>query len=230
MRVCFISHSAGKYGAELALLELLQGLSKSGVHCLVLVPKKGPLLTELDRLNIEWRVIRYPPWISRKKQLPYRILRTFKGLAAVVRMAMAFSQWRCDLVYTNTIAVSAGAFAARLLRKPHIWHSHESGYRNPRVKFDLGNRWAARLIDRLSMIIIVVSHSIADDYSPFIKPERMRLIYQSVTPHDEVEEAIDSPSNKKSFKCVIVGSLDPWKGQDEAIKALSELIRRGIDA
>ena len=33
MRVCFISHSAGRYGAELALLELLQGLVKLGVRC-----------------------------------------------------------------------------------------------------------------------------------------------------------------------------------------------------
>lgn len=53
MRVCFISHSAGRYGAELALLELLQGLVKLGVRCLVLVPQKGPILGELDRMNIE---------------------------------------------------------------------------------------------------------------------------------------------------------------------------------
>ena len=52
MRVYFISHSAGRYGAELALLELLQGLLCSGVEVLVLVPKKGPLLDELERLNI----------------------------------------------------------------------------------------------------------------------------------------------------------------------------------
>ena len=69
MRVCFVSHTAGRYGAELALLELLQGLIALRVTCLVLVPAKGPLLIELDRLNIEWRVVRFPPWISRRSSL-----------------------------------------------------------------------------------------------------------------------------------------------------------------
>ena len=70
MRVCFISHSAGRYGAELALLELLQGLVKLGVRCLVLVPRKGPILSELDRMNIEWRIIHYPKWTPRPFLLP----------------------------------------------------------------------------------------------------------------------------------------------------------------
>jgi len=51
MRVCFISHSAGRYGAELALLELLQGLVKLGVRCMVLVPQKRPHPGELDRMR-----------------------------------------------------------------------------------------------------------------------------------------------------------------------------------
>ncbi|SEM75449.1 hypothetical protein SAMN05216404_10163 [Nitrosospira multiformis] len=55
MHICFISHSGSQYGAELALLELLQGLTKLGVECLVFVPKKGSLFIELDRLEIEWR-------------------------------------------------------------------------------------------------------------------------------------------------------------------------------
>ena len=78
MRVCFISHSAGRYGAELALLELLQGLLRSGIEVLVLVPKKGPFLDELDRLNIGWRIIGYPVWMSRPRALPYRVARLLK--------------------------------------------------------------------------------------------------------------------------------------------------------
>ena len=55
MRVCFVSHSAGNYGAEFALLELLSGLTELGVDCKVLVPERGPLLVALDQLHIEWR-------------------------------------------------------------------------------------------------------------------------------------------------------------------------------
>ena len=86
MRICFISHSSSRYGAELALLELLQGLTKLGIECLVFVPKKGPLLIELDRLEIEWRQLRYPPWVSRRSGPHHRVIRAIKGLIATARM------------------------------------------------------------------------------------------------------------------------------------------------
>src|SRR5687768_7432894 len=143
MRVCFVSHSARRYGAELALLELLQGLSGLGVECLVLVPRQGPLLAELDRLDIEWRILKYPWWWrSRRQSLSHRMLRALLGLVSAVRMAVLLMRWRCDVVYTNTVAVSTGAFGAWLARKPHVWHLHESACRDPAMKFDLGNRLA----------------------------------------------------------------------------------------
>ena len=231
MRVCFISHTAGRYGAELALLELLQGLIKLSVTCLVLVPAKGPLLIELDRLKIEWRVISYPPWISRRSSLPRRIGRTLKALVISFQIAKIIAKWRCDIVYSNTTVIGAGALAAYLLRKPHLWHSHESGYHNHNLKFDLGHRWVAYLMDSLSESIIVNSASVKDDYTRYIRPDRMKVIFQSVTVNDEFK--CTSPKlgiSEPLFTCAIIGSLHAWKGQDEAIKALSEIIRRGVNA
>jgi len=56
------------------------------------------------------------------------------------------------------------------------------------------------------------------------------LIYQAVTLRDEIEKTDDLNHHKCFFQCVIVASLNPWKGQSEAIAALSEVIRRGINA
>src|SRR5688500_11571627 len=189
MRICFVSHTARLDGAELALLELLQGLSKLGIHCFVFVPKKGPLLIELDRRNIEWRVLTYPWWWkSRRKSFPHRVIRALISFVAAVRMAYIITQQRCDFVYTNTVAVSTGALAAWIARKPHIWHLHESPYRYPRLSFDLGNRLATRLIDRLSTVIIAVSHAIANDYSRYISQDKIHVIYQSVAVHSEPKD------------------------------------------
>ncbi len=231
MRVCFVSHTAARNGAELALLELLQGLHRLGVQCLVFVPKKGPLLEELDRLNIEWRLVSYPWWWKlRGKSLPRRVFRTLHGAAAAVRIAIVLRHWHCDVVVTNTVAVAAGAVAAWLARKPHLWHLHESAYRDTRITFDLGNRLSASLIEGLSACIVPVSSAVASDYSRYIKRDRMRVIYQSVTLRAEIEEAPDRNLGSTRFRCCIVGSIQPLKGQDEAIKALSELVRRGVDA
>ena len=231
MRVCFVSHTAARNGAELALLELLQGLHRLGVQCLVFVPKKGPLLEELDRLNIEWRLVSYPWWWKlRGKSLPRRVFRTLHGAAAAVRIAIVLRRWHCDVVVTNTVAVAAGAVAAWLARKPHVWHLHESAYRDTRITFDLGNRLSASLIEGLSACIVPVSSAVASDYSRYIKRDRMRVIYQSVTLRAEIEEAPDRNLGSTRFRCCMVGSIQPLKGQDEAIKALSELVRRGVDA
>lgn len=235
MRVCFISHTAARSGAELALLELVQGLSELNIPCLVFVPKKGPLLAELDRLNVEWRVVSYPWWWKlRGKSLPRRLLRTLRSLAAAARIAIMLRRWRCDLVVTNTVAVSAGAIAAWLARKPHVWHLHESPYRDARITFDLGIRLATRLIDRLSALVVVVSQAVADEYSGYIKPDKLRIVYQSITSgegvsQDETDGIHSSRPDTNVCKCAMVGSLQPWKGQEEAIKALSEIVRRGID-
>ena len=189
MRVCFVSNSAGRYGAEIALLELLQGLIKLNVECLVLLPEEGPLLVELDRLHIQWRIINYPPWISRQRSLLRRMMRMLKALVMTVWVARVITQWRCDVVYTNTIWTGTGAFAAWLTGKRHVWHLHESGQHNLGLKFDLGLYSATWLMSHLSELIIVVSRSLQDDYARYIKRDKLRLIYQSITISDEIEKA-----------------------------------------
>jgi glycosyltransferase involved in cell wall biosynthesis len=143
-------------------------------------------------------------------------------------------RWRCDLVVTNTVAVSAGAIGAWLARKPHVWHLHESPYRDARITFDLGFQLATRLIDRLSALVVVVSQAVANEYSGYIKPDKLRIVYQSITSgeglsQDETDRIHSSRPDTNVFKCAMVGSLQPWKGQEEAIKALSEVVRRGVN-
>jgi glycosyltransferase involved in cell wall biosynthesis len=232
VRVCFVSHTADKYGAEFALLELLQGLVAEGVDCKVLVPKKGPLLSALDQLQIEWKIIGYPFWVAgaRRRWMSGRILRTVRTLLLAIPMARCIAKWQCDLVCSNTMTIGAGALAAQLAKRPHVWHLHEFGYRDPNLLFDLGERRTAHLMDRLSAIFIANSHAVVKHYGRYINQERIKVVYQAVTLRDETES---SPNNcatdKPCFTCVIVGSLHIAKGQDEAIRALAEVVRRGVD-
>ena len=189
MRVCFVSHSADRYGAELALLELLQGLVAEGVDCKVLVPKKGLMLAALDHLQIEWKIIGYPFWAAgpRRQWMPGRILRTVRTLLLAVPMARIITRWQCDLVCTNTMIVGAGALAAWLAKRPHVWHLHEFGYRDPDLLFDLGERRTAHLMGKLSAIFIANSYAVAKHYARYINQDRIKVIYQAVTLRDEIK-------------------------------------------
>jgi glycosyltransferase involved in cell wall biosynthesis len=230
MRVCFISHSAGRYGAELALLELLEGLVKYGIDCKILVPERGPLLAELDRLQIEWRLVEFPPWRPRRRKIRNRIFRTIKALAYAFPMARAIREWRCDVVYSNTVAIVAGAFAAFLAQRPHVWHFHEFGYVDPNERFDLGRGLVTRFIDHLSSVIIANSYTLKQEYAKYVDIRKFRVIYQAVT----LKEFTDSPPTSiaaiTAFKCIIIGSLQAVKAQDEAILALAEVRRQGVPA
>src|SRR5690606_15333217 len=114
MRVCFISHTAGRGGAEVAMLGLSQGVIAERIECRVLVPKKGPILAALDRLHVEWKIIHYPRWMvgSRRRWMLGRITRTAKAVLMAISMARTITRWRCDIVVSNTIAIGAGALAA----------------------------------------------------------------------------------------------------------------------
>nr|WP_269430519.1 glycosyltransferase family 4 protein [Nitrosospira briensis] len=229
-----MSHTASGGGAELALLELLQGLMAEGVECRVLVPKKGPLLAALDHLHIEWKIIGFPLWLVarvRRLWLLGRILRTARTLLFAIPMARSILKWQCDVVCSNTVTIGAGALAARLARCPHVWQLHEFGYRDPNLLFDLGERRTADLMDRLSEIFIANSHAVVKDYARYINPDRMRVIYQAVTLRDKIKSSSSNhATDKPRFTCVIVGALHIAKGQDEAIRALAEVMRRGVDA
>lgn len=229
MRVCFVSHTAGRGGAESALVELLQGLIAEGVDCKVLVPKKGPLLETLNRLDVEWKIIRYSRWVTsvgQRLMLGRRILRLIKTVVLAIPMAGAIHKWECDVVYSNTATIGAGAFAARLARRPHIWHLHEFGFHDHNFLFDLGERRAVQLIDRLSAIVIANSHAVAKYYASYIEWGRLRVIYQAVTPQWKKPDLI---SNNKFFQCIIVGTLNAHKGQHEAISAVFEVAARGVN-
>lgn len=229
MKVCFVSHSSGKYGAEKALIELILGLRQRGVTCCVILPKPGPLAEELRARGITFRVLPYPRWMGKGRkgsQLGKRILRTVLNLAAAVRLAATIRQWECDILYTNTITICVGALAAWFAGRPHIWHIHEFVYDR---RFDLGERFSMGLVDRFSLMCIVSSTAVADGYRRYLAESKLRVVYQAVTlPEILPPLAVCGPDGRQ-FTCVIIGSLLEIKGQEDAIRALAELRDQDVD-
>jgi len=63
MRICFILHSSGKGGAEKVNLELIDGLKNRGIQCFAILPSDGPLIKELKKINVPFKVIKYKWWM-----------------------------------------------------------------------------------------------------------------------------------------------------------------------
>lgn len=230
MKVCFISHSSAKGGAERALLELLEALEERGVRCYVLLPSNGPIVDELKKLGVDFCILPYKCWMGVNSPLWKRMGRTIINLAVTIPVAMRIKRWKCDVVYTNTITVCVGAFAASLLRIPHVWHIHEFGYEHHRLVFDFGEKLSLWLMNWLSSIFIANSNAVAQKYQQYIDPSKLRVIYQSVSVPQNISTEEVPVATNTGIRCVIVGALQEGKRQEEAILAIGELVHAGIDA
>jgi glycosyltransferase involved in cell wall biosynthesis len=147
------------------------------------------------------------------------------NVAVVVPLAVRLRRWRCDLVYSNTAAVCVGAWAAKLIGRPHIWHLHEFGYEHHRLSFELGEKFSLKQMASLSDFCVAASGAVAERYQRYIPAAKLRVIYQSVGAPGK-RDALPVDSGVK-FRCVIVGALQEAKGQVEAIQAIAHLVRKG---
>src|SRR5262249_37158020 len=109
MRIGFVSHSAGQGGAEKALLELIAGLRERGVECRCALPRDGPLVGALLERGAEPSVIPYAWWAGRDRSPWKRLRRGQRTLRALPALRAQIRSWKCDVVYTNTVTICAGA-------------------------------------------------------------------------------------------------------------------------
>jgi len=232
MRVAFVLHLARRDGAGRAFLELLDFLRGSGVELFVLAPGKGPLLDDLRRRSVVTEVVPYRWWADRGTPSWKRILRTCWNLLMVLPVSATLRRRRCVLVYTNTMTVSVGALAAKLLGLPHVWHFHELWGGETGFEFDLGERLSLRLVDRLSHVCIANSRTVADRLAGAVRPDKLRVAYQSVTLREPTtgREALVTRLDQAATVCLVVASILPLKRQEDAVRAVALLKRQGVSA
>jgi hypothetical protein len=99
VRVCFLSHSKDKGGAERALLESIDALKHRGVDCFVLVPAHGDLSQELRERQIPFDVIPYGMWMTRSGT-PFwpRLKSAIRILGTTIPVALKIRKWKYDFV------------------------------------------------------------------------------------------------------------------------------------
>src|SRR5580698_9905900 len=116
--ILFVHHSNDLYGADIVLLETVKHLDRSRFSPLVILPTDsfhiGRLAPRLAEANAE--VIFLPLAVMRRKYFkPGRVAGYFFELVGAVRsLRRIIRQREIHLVHTNTLAVTAGAFAAKL--------------------------------------------------------------------------------------------------------------------
>lgn len=133
MKILYITNSIGMGGASVALINILEHLTKDNVTPLVTCPAVGTFSDELKKMNIPFVVIDNPleiyphiySWRSYIKY-PYSILRLIlKRHFAYQRLCSCIEKFQPDIIHTNVGPIHIGYLAAKKYRIPHIWHIRE---------------------------------------------------------------------------------------------------------
>jgi glycosyltransferase involved in cell wall biosynthesis len=138
----------------------------------------------------------------------------------------------CDLVYTNSITVGAGAMAAKLAGIPHVWHLREFGYADYRLSFDLGQRVSSFLMRRLASACIANSKAVAKAYTDALGETPLHVVYNAA----DVPAVLDDRSaraawrNPNAIRCLLLGKYISGKGQEDAVNAMRSLREMKVPA
>ena len=128
LRVLFVHQSSDLYGSDRVLIDIAHALRLSGGEPIVVLPDGGPLVQTLKERGIEVHAVAPIEVLklSRSVMTPLGALRLLtnipRSLAVLDRCVAGRS---IDLVYSNTLAVLAGALWARSRQVKHLWHVHE---------------------------------------------------------------------------------------------------------
>src|ERR1700693_3218683 len=150
-------HSSNElYGADRVFLSLVRALDRQQFEVTVVLPNDVPgggILAELlTNAGVEVHV-RSLAVLRRRYLNPRGVGRlAILTLADVWYLRALVRRRRINLVYTSTTAVQSGAFVARLMRLPHVWHVHEI-VENPRLMA----RLLRMSLSHLSSHIVAVS-------------------------------------------------------------------------
>ncbi|MBY3989431.1 glycosyltransferase [Rhodococcus fascians] len=229
-RAVLVAHpSPDLYGSDLQLLESISAItSKTGRPVVVVLPKPGPLVGQLESRGASVRIIPFPT-LRRSVMTAYGLPRF---CAAFVKSLVDVSRVITDIdpsvIYVNTVTIPEWAIAARIRRVPSLCHVHEaiSDFPKP-VRIVLASQllFSARVVVNSAASLQAII-----DEAPSVS-DRSEIIYNGVSgPNSKPIFNASWHVQHRPIRLVMVGRISPRKGTDVAIAALRLVRDKGYNA
>lgn len=236
MKILFVSHDDGKYGAALSLRKLITLLKDDyDVTPIVVTRKPNELNEYCSKKGIENYSLHYVGCMTylgsgKFKNAYYSIKQSIKNgifhLVAEFELKRKIDIRDIDIVYSNVSTIDFGAWLANKYSIPHVWHVREF------MEKDIKGRPASHnYIDMMnkSRAVICISNVLAETWiTKGVKAGIIKTIYNGI---DDVENYQPKKTfyNGGKLKCVFMGSAARHKGIDHLIDAISIVNKNGYD-
>jgi glycosyltransferase involved in cell wall biosynthesis len=235
MNVLFITHEKNLNGASKSMLNLIDELSDKHTFYVVSSFSEGPVVNELRRRGIK---ILYHPikrWVRKKPEsnikwlvicMKWRFYNCFINQLEAKKLEKEIRDLNIDLIHTNTSVINLGSLLHKRTQIPHVWYVREFGQEDFGIYPLEGEKKFFKTINTESTKVITVSKALAQKYQPHIAKGKLETIYNGIGAENVITKEPHQPNGK--FVFLIAGTVQPGKGQNIAVYAAEELVKRGI--
>jgi len=223
-----VMHSGALGGAERSTADLADSMIRQGamVHAVVPLPDDG-LAAELRAAGVSVDLVPPTPWWmpAPRPGVPNDEWRTAPLLAEPLVEALRLAD--ADVVVSKTAVFPHGAVAAAVLGRPHVWMLHEFGDRDHHLALPGPVVEIGRMVSALSVAVTAASQAVRAHFFPPGSEAGVEVLYTAPRLRGKVTAPTDAAP--RDWTVGVLAGLHAGKGQEDAIGAVAELRRRGMD-
>jgi len=209
-------------GSDISLLRIVESLDHRDFEPHVVLPANGPLVARLVERGSRVLVVPEMLKLTTRGGASYVLRYCLNYPRAVTKLAGIIRRERIDLVHTNSLHNTYGWAAARLSRRPHVWHVREIVFQSALARA-LEVRLAKWGSDRIVVTSDAVGRAFRNDRGEY--PVRVRRIANGVDirvyhPNNDGARIRKELGLLSSVPLVgLVCRLDRWKGVGTFLEA-----------
>ena len=231
MRILFICNYSLLYGANRSMLTILESLKVKGYDLLVYLPHGGPIEAELQKNDINYKVIRFfPSYLYIKLMykhllVPFLFFYNFLVFPKLIRETKKFNP---DIIVSNTSAENIGIIISKFLKIKHISHIREFMSLDHGAYFVLGRHLKKKFIN-MSDGVVFVSKAVAS-YVLLDEPldeNKHKVIFNGVT---SKKSDLERKQLGDTIKFGSVGVLQASKGHHLLVDYFNDFLKFNANA
>ncbi len=229
-KILIFFHTCELGGSERSMVTIIQALMKNGYKVAAVIPDgDGPLNQRLQKESVKVTVVKYGWWcsVSETSQLK-KIWSIAKSFLLLLLFWIQNRKNKPDLIITNTLTIPWGMLYSKLINKYHIIFIREFGIFDFGFHFFLGYERSLQLINSASKYVFTNSKTMLDHYQKYINGNKLNYIYPKIsTPVLKRWHNRHYFKSKNSLRLLCLATIHKSKGQIDAVKAVTSLIKQG---
>ncbi|RKX98516.1 MAG: hypothetical protein DRP55_08140 [Spirochaetes bacterium] len=239
-KILFLNHTAFLGGAEVMLIRLIKYLNRNLIEPIAIIAEEGPLVEQLRSYGVRSYIVPIDPRTLALKRDKYemrftKIVHTLNIYRKYVYKIANFAKSKgIDKIFCNNVRAQIyGTLAGYFSNIPVIWRFHDilSEYDFIYPVRKLMSFLASR---KIVVKILCVSQAVENSLrKEGIKGWKLQTIYNGIETFDKstskgkLRQQYGISTNTKLIG--IIGRITLWKGQEIVIKAVSKVLKNGLD-